>query len=103
MKNIIRVQPDGDDSFTITYVEVYGEDGVGPEQAVTGWVSAMTNFFPADQYGEDGHLRPDSVSRSMTMDEVHEYWSELVEAADPPALAPLFDAGEADSAPIPVS
>lgn len=47
----------------------------------TGWVSALTNHFDEESYGEDGHRNPKAKPRERTADEKLAYCQELLSGA----------------------
>jgi hypothetical protein len=49
----------------------------------SGWVSAMTNHFPPEAFGDDGHHLPGAAGRPMTPAERDNYYQRLVEEQHP--------------------
>jgi hypothetical protein len=79
---IASVANAGDDVLLILAA---GVDADGNELvfSATGWVSATTNYFPPDQYGEDGHLIEGAAARAMTQAEIGDYALALVLEQNP--------------------
>jgi hypothetical protein len=71
-------------------LEVQGYDDRDPNRAfaATGWQSAMVNYYPPDQYGSNGHLLPNAVSRPMTAQEQQVYWVSLLQPLVPVDATP---------------
>lgn len=49
-----------------------------------GWRSAITNYYPPNQYQANGHLIPGAVSRAMTPAERRAYFERLLNEQNPP-------------------
>lgn len=86
-------------SLTITSVDALPDDTLVVTAhddndtlfTATGHVSATTNHYDADLYGDDGHLLPDAKPRAMTADEVGAYALALLQEQNPelrPAATP---------------
>lgn len=78
---------------TVTKVSDLGNDVLevvglvdGEEVTANGWVSAMTNYFPASCYGSDGHLKPDAVAQEMTDRQKTAYWKSLLTGTPEPVV-----------------
>lgn len=54
----------------------------GEAVRATGWVSAMTNFYPPEAYGEDGHRKAKAKPRAMTDAEKLVYMKSLLSPAE---------------------
>lgn len=70
---LTRVVDLGDDVLQVT-----GVDGDGNEVTGSGWVSAMTNFYPATAYDDAGERKPSAKPRAMTKAEQKSYWLTLL-------------------------
>jgi hypothetical protein len=71
------------DGVTVTVPAPTDEDPSATEQVpalieATGWVSAMTNHYDPDAYGNDGHLLEDAKPRQMTSAERKSYCEQLL-------------------------
>jgi hypothetical protein len=58
------------------------------ELAGYGWFSAVTNHFPPEAYGPDGHRDPATPARTMTDAEQTEYYQNLIASANPDLFPP---------------
>ena len=59
-------------------------DGAEPvDVQAWGWVSALTNHFPPDAFGDDGHHKPGVAGRPMTPAERDAYYQAKVEEQHP--------------------
>jgi hypothetical protein len=70
---VTKVLDLGDDTLQVT-----GLDGDGNEVTATGWVSAMTNFYPDTAYDETGQRKATAKPRAMTKAEQKNYWLSLL-------------------------
>lgn len=88
--NVEKVTDLGNDRILVTgTVDGHNDpDGNPVIVQAPGWLSAMTNYYPADAYGEDGHLVDGATAREMTDDEKHAYWADLLSSAVPTEPAP---------------
>ena len=101
--NVQRVLDLGNDVLEVTGTVdgVDGPDGSPMLFVVNGWVSAMTNHYGPEQYGDDGHLVDGAKPRQMTPDERMAYWQSLLTnaapAQGPSSPAVLFEAPTTDA------
>lgn len=80
----------GNDLLTIqANVEgVVDADGNPKVVEATGWVSALTNYYPPYCYGEGGNLLPGSVPRAMTTPEKLTYCKARIAETRPDLVDP---------------
>lgn len=79
----------GGDVLTVS-ATLTNEQGVFPVR-VSGWLSATTNYFPPDAYGEpdeagNAHRTDGATARAMTKAEKQAYYVALLDAAFPEAV-----------------
>lgn len=77
-------------TVAVTRVVDLGNDvlevsGTVDDQAVTatGWVSAMSNYYPATAYDSEGHLKASATPAEMTDRQKTAYWKSLLTAVQP--------------------
>jgi hypothetical protein len=70
---LVKVTDLGDD-----VLQIDGLDADGNPVTVTGWVSAMTNYFPPTAYDANGLLKASAKARAMTDAEKRSYWLSLL-------------------------
>lgn len=58
------------------------EDGDPLPIEARGWISATSNHFDPEYYGDDGHRKPGATARAMTKDEQRAYATGLLEVVE---------------------
>jgi hypothetical protein len=64
----------------VLLVRAIVDDDLDPTEA-RGWVSALTNHYDPDAYGEDGHRLADAKPRHLSDAEARAYCEQLVRDA----------------------